>query len=246
MADVKDDKITLDVSDGTSMAAYIARPSQGGVGEGSAAIMVFQEAFGVNAHIRDVTRRLARNGFLAVAPELFHRTAPGFEGNYEDFPSTRPHTSALTNDNLEKDIQATYEWVRSQPDVAGDRIVSIGFCMGGRVSYIANSTVQLAAAISFYGGGIAPGNLDRADRIKAPMLFFWGGKDKNITPELTSSISAAMRKAGKPFVNVEFSDADHGFFCDARRAYHKRASTEAWALTLSFLADNIGHSTQKT
>lgn len=235
MEEHTDGNITLEVSDGTTMAAYVARPHTAT----HTAIMVFQEAFGVNAHIRDVARRFSRDGFLAIAPELFHRTAPGFEGSYENFPSTRPHTAALTNENLERDIQATYAWLTAQPGIKEDRIVCVGFCMGGRVSYIANSTVRLAAAISFYGGGIAPGNLDRAEKIQAPMLFFWGGRDQHITPDLVASVTTAMRNAGKSYVNVEFSDADHGFFCDARKAYHQRAATEAWILALSFLSDNL-------
>jgi len=236
MAETTEENITLHVADGTTMTAYAVRPA---TNSRQAAIMVFQEAFGVNAHIRDVTRRFAREGFLAVAPELFHRTAPGFQGSYDDFPATRPHTSALTNDNLERDIRATYDWIQSQPGIRDDRIVSIGFCMGGRVSFIANTYVPLAAAVSFYGGGIAPGNIDRAERIQAPMLFFWGGRDQHIGPELIASITAAMKKAGKQYTNVEFSYADHGFFCDARRAYQKQAASEAWTLTLSFLNDSI-------
>ena len=240
MADVSDERVTLEVSDGTRMDAYVARPAEGGSAAQNAAIMVFQEAFGVNAHIRDVTRRFSQQGYLAIAPELFHRTAPGFEGSYTDFPSTRPHTSALTNENLERDVQATYAWVKSQRGIEPDKIVSIGFCMGGRVSYLANSFVQLACAVSFYGGGIAPGNLSRAEKVQAPMLFCWAGRDKHITPDLVSSVITAMRNAGKSYVSVEFSDADHGFFCDARQAYHTRAATEAWALTLAFLRDNLG------
>lgn len=237
MAETSEEPITLHVADGTTMAAYAVRPA---TNSRQAAIMVFQEAFGVNAHIRDVTRRFAREGFLAVAPELFHRTAAGFQGSYDDFPATRPHTSALTNENLERDIRATYEWVRHRPEVREDRITSIGFCMGGRVSYLANSCVRLAACVSFYGGGIAPANLDRAEKVQAPMLFFWGGLDQHIGPEAVAAVAGAMRKAQKPFVSVEFSFAEHGFFCDARRAYHEKAARQAWALTLSFLAENIG------
>jgi carboxymethylenebutenolidase len=236
MAEPSSENITLHLADGTTMAAYVVRPARN---PRQTAIMVFQEAFGVNAHIRDVTQRFAREGYLAVAPELFHRTAPGFQGSYDDFQATRPHISGLTNDNLERDIRATYEWIRTQPGVHEDRIASIGFCMGGRVSFLANSYVRLAAAVSFYGGGIAPGNLDRAEKVQAPMLFFWGGLDPHIGPDLVAAVVGAMRKGGKPFVNVEFSFANHGFFCDARHAYHEKAAHEAWALTLSFLNDNM-------
>lgn len=235
MAEQVGEKIALSVSDGTTMDAHVSRPS----GPAHSAIIVCQEAFGVNSHIRDVARRFSREGYLAIAPELFHRTAPGFEGDYDDFPSTRPHISALTNERLQRDVQATYDWVASQPGIDEKQIVSIGFCMGGRVSYLANSFVRLAAAVSFYGGGIAPDNLNRAPDIQAPMLFFWAGRDKRITPDLVASATDAMRNARKPFVSVEFSDAEHGFFNDARKVYNRRAATEAWALTLTFLRNYL-------
>src|ERR1700683_1079339 len=98
-------RVSLDVADGTTMNAYVARPAEEGKFPG---MMVFQEAFGVNAHIRDVTERVAREGYVAVAPELYHRTAPGFEAGYTDFPSVMPHMQAMTEEGASKDIQATY------------------------------------------------------------------------------------------------------------------------------------------
>src|SRR5271169_3662732 len=90
--------VTLSVGDGTAMRAYVARP---GAGQPSAAMLVFQEAFGVNPHIKDVAGRFARQGYLAIAPELFHRTAPGLEAAYTDFPAIMPHLQALTDKGLE-------------------------------------------------------------------------------------------------------------------------------------------------
>lgn len=100
--------IDLKVPDGTTMAAYVSRPQDATKHPG---IMVFQEAFGVNAYIRDVADRFAKEGFTAIAPELFHRTGPGFEGSYTDFAQTQQHISKLTNDNLESDVKAAYEWL---------------------------------------------------------------------------------------------------------------------------------------
>jgi carboxymethylenebutenolidase len=107
--------------------------------------------------------------------------------------------------------------------------------MGGRLSFLANSIVPLHASASFYGGGIAPGLLDRAVRLHAPMLFFWGGLDKHIPPEQRNAVVQAVAAAGKTYVNVEFSDADHGFNCDERASYQPRASRQSWALLLEFL-----------
>jgi carboxymethylenebutenolidase len=226
------EKITLKVSDGSSMDCYVARPTDSSSHRG---IMVFQEAFGVNSHIRNVAERFAAEGYVAIAPELFHRTAPGFEGNYKDFTSVMPHMRAMTNESAEADVRATYDWLKSQKSVQQDRICSTGYCMGGRMSFLANSILPLHAAASFYGGGIAQGLLDRAARLHAPMLFFWGGLDKHIPPEQRNAVVQALAAAGKSYVNVEFSDADHGFNCDERASYQPRAARQSWALLLEFL-----------
>jgi carboxymethylenebutenolidase len=227
------EKVELDVADGTRMAAYVARPGEGGPHPG---LLVFQEAFGVNHHIRSVAERFAAEGYVAIAPELFHRSAPpGFEGSYTDFPAVMPHLQAVTPETAEADIRSAYEWLRSNPQVKADEISCVGFCMGGRVSFIANGTVALRAAVSFYGGGIAPGLVGRASKLQAPSLFIWGGLDKHITPEHRRAVTDALSEQKKIFVNAEFSRADHGFFCDERAAYEPHSAKQAWALTLEFL-----------
>jgi carboxymethylenebutenolidase len=226
------EKLELAVADGTMMSAYVAHPAQGGPSPG---LIVFQEAFGVNRHIRNVSDRFAAEGYVVIAPELFHRTAPGFEGSYTDFPAVMPHYQAVTPERAEADIRASYEWLRANARVKADAISSIGFCMGGRVSFIANSVVPLRAAVAFYAGGIAPGLLDRAAKLQAPSLFVWGGLDKNIKPEHRKAVTDALSAEKKQYVNAEFSRADHGFFCDERAAYEPHSARQAWALTLEFL-----------
>jgi len=226
------EKLELAVADGTMMSAYVAHPAQGGPSPG---LIVFQEAFGVNRHIRNVSDRFAAEGYVVIAPELFHRTAPGFEGSYTDFPAVMPHYQAVTPERAEADIRASYEWLRANARVKADAISSIGFCMGGRVSFIANSVVPLRAAVAFYAGGIAPGLLDRAAKLQAPSLFVWGGLDKHIKPEHRKAVTDALSAEKKQYVNAEFSRADHGFFCDERAAYEPHSARQAWALTLEFL-----------
>lgn len=223
--------VELQVSDGEKMRAYVARPDSGK----HPGLIVLQEAFGVNAHIRDVTERFAREGFCAIAPELFHRTAPGKEFAYDNFDAVRPHLSAVTPDTALPDVRAAFDWLQSQSSVERERISSVGFCMGGRVSFIANSGLPLARAVSFYGGGIAPALLDRVPKLHAPMLFFWGERDKHIPPEQRALLTSALREHKKRYVNVEISFADHGFFCDRRPSYDPDASRYAWGLTLEFL-----------
>lgn len=226
------EKVTLKISDGSSMDAFIARPTDSSVHPG---VIVLQEAFGVNSHIRNVTERFAEQGYVAIAPELFHRTGPGFEGSYTDFSSVQPHMKAVTPERAEADLHAAFDWLRNQKTVQADNICSVGYCMGGRVSFLANATLPVRAAASYYGGGIAPTLLDRAANLHAPMLFFWGGLDKHIPPEQRNAVIDAVRNAGKTYANVEFSDADHGFNCDERASYQPRAARQAWALLLEFL-----------
>ena len=236
METIRTEKVALQVADGTSMNAYVATPVEGAKAPG---LLVFQEAFGVNAHIRDVADRFAKQGYVAIAPELFHRTGPGFEGDYSNFPACMPHMQALTPDGLIADARAAFDWLRKNPRVLPNATGSIGFCMGGRISFLANSAMPLKAAISFYGGGIAPALLPRAAQQHAPILFFWGALDAHIPKEHPRAIVDALQEAKKTYVNVEFSDADHGFFCDARASYKDTAAKQAWALVLEFLATYV-------
>jgi carboxymethylenebutenolidase len=236
MSGIKTEEIMLQVADGTTMKGYVAAP------EGTAklpAMLVFQEAFGVNAHIRDVADRFAAAGYFSIAPELFHRSGPGFEGAYDNFPAVMPHMQALTVEGMSQDVQSAYGWLQTHPRVLANSTAGIGFCMGGRVSFLANSLVPLKAAVSFYGGGIAPALLPRAAEQHAPILLVWGGLDKHIPPEQIRGVTDALRQANKPFINVEFSDADHGFFCDARASYNKSAAAVAWPMVLKFLETHI-------
>ena len=230
--------VTLAVGDGTSMRAYVARPE----GSPHAGILVFQEIFGINEHIRDLTERFAREGYLAVAPELFHRTGPGFESGYTDMAPGRTHAQAATDEGLTADITAAHDWIRA----AGPQlpIAAIGYCMGGRVATLASMVAPLACSVAYYGGGIAPhpfykvNLMDRFGTVRCPILFCWGGLDGFIKPEHVHMVTEGMRAANKTFVSAEFSDADHGFFCDARASYNANAASEAWALTLAFLANH--------
>ena len=236
MSEIKTEFVSVKVSNGATMNMYTAIPRNETNVPG---LLLFQEAFGVNAHIRDVAERFAREGYGVVAPELFHRTAPGFEGSYTDFPSAMQHTQALTNEGLAEDIRAAYEWLNQQPSVKQDHIASTGYCLGGRVSVLANVTVPLKGSISYYGGGIAAIAGDKLKNISSPLLLFWGGLDKHITKDQIDIVTNAITELDKDFTNVIFSKADHGFFCDARASYHPVSARCAWALTLEFLAAHL-------
>ncbi|MBM3465003.1 MAG: dienelactone hydrolase family protein [Armatimonadetes bacterium] len=214
----------------------MAAPKHGGPHPG---LLVFQEIFGVNVHIRDVTERFAAEGYLAVAPELFHRTAPGFECAYEDLETAWQQRSEMTEEGVAADVRAAWQWLQDAALCDRARTAALGFCMGGTVAFATACTVGVKAAVSFYGGAIAQTLLGRVPDLQAPVLLFWGGLDRHIKVEHTRAVVDALREHGKPHVNVEFSDADHGFFCDRRGTYHPAAARKAWVLTLEFLKTHL-------
>jgi carboxymethylenebutenolidase len=233
---IQETTVQLHVGDGTQMQAFVVRPES----SIKAGILVFQEAFGVNQHIENITRRLAREGYLAVAPELFHRTLPpGGEIAYptnNDFSAIMPHFNAITKEAILADTQAAYDWLKEE--LKFDAIGCVGFCMGGSTSFTANSRLPLKAAVSFYGSRIMQ-SFDLAAEQKAPLLLLWGGKDQSSPPEKLMELANALRAAKKDFIQAEFSEAGHAFNCDDRPAYHPASAATAWAMTLAFLKKHL-------
>jgi carboxymethylenebutenolidase len=233
---MKENYVSVSVADGTILDAYTSLPKEGaGPFPG---LLLFQEAFGINHHIRSIADRLATQGYLVIAPELFHRSGPGFEGDYLDFPAVMPNVQALTPAGQEADIKAAFDWLQNQPSVIKNKIGAIGFCMGGRVSILANSILPLSASVSYYAGNTAS-ILNWVPAIHGPQLMFWGGLDKHIPPEQIATLVKTLRDNGKPYINVEIAYADHGFNCDERASYQPKAAREAWSMTIAFLENNL-------
>lgn len=230
--EIRTSSVTIPVADGTTMGGYLAVPAAPGP---HPAIFVIQEIFGVNAHIRDVTDRFARAGYIAVAPEIFHRFAPAYQGTYDDIQASIAMTGKLTPEGVRADLAATHAWLAARSDVRPGKIAAIGYCMGGRLAFVANAALPLGASVSYYGGGIATNHLELAGALHGPQLLVWAGNDPWIPPADRDRVHAAVRDAGKRYVNIEFSGVNHGFFCDARSDYDAGAARQAWALTLAFL-----------
>ncbi len=216
----------------SDMAVFHAHPAAPN-GRG---LVLFQEAFGVNEHIRELALRFAEQGYDVLAPELYHRTAPCFTGSYADFSSALPHMQALTHEGLSEDIAACYDTLVQNCD----RVVCSGYCLGGRVAFLAASLRPFRAAASYYGGNI-PSLLDCAQHLQAPVLFFWGDQDSHIPVAQRVQVLDALRAAGKSFTDVTFSDAGHAFFNDARPSYHPASAQQAWAHTLAFFDWHCSH-----
>jgi carboxymethylenebutenolidase len=226
---------TVPVADGSEIDIYVAFPE--GPGD-YPALFVLQEGFGVNHHIRNMAERFCKEGYAVVSPDLFHRTARRLQGSYTDFSTIMPHFQAITREGLTADLKASYDWLQQQDNIVKDKIGSVGFCLGGRVSFLANAILPLSAAVSYYGGAVEK-LAGEAPNLHGAHLFYWGGQDKHITRENIDTIVNAVREAGKDYTNVTISYADHGFNCDERDSYHPIAAKEAWAHTLSFFENRL-------
>lgn len=214
--------------------AYLASPQEKGSYPG---IIVIQEIFGVNEHIRDVTQRIARKGYVAIAPAIYQRVAPGFEVGYapEDLKLGREYKEQTKAKELESDIQATIDYLYSLPEVKKDGIGSIGFCFGGHVVYLVATNPEIKATASFYGAGIAnstPGGgeptISKTPAIKGTLYGFFGMQDPLIPSEDVDRIETALKKHEIPHHIFRYQDATHGFFCDRRDSYNKAAAADAW------------------
>ena len=222
------------------MEVYDSRPDE----PADAAVVVIQEAFGVNDHIRDVTRRFTAAGYRAVAPALFHR-AGGGTAPYDDFEQVMPLYEGLDDDAILVDVDATLDHLRAEgfPD---ERIGIVGFCMGGRVTFLTAVSRRIGAAVGFYGGGIVtprgprfPALVDRAAELATPWLGLFGDLDRSIPVEDVEALREALADVPTESRIVRYSGADHGFHCDERPSYHPEAATDAWQRTLDFFAEHL-------
>lgn len=220
---------------GGAMDLYEAKPP----GAPRGAVIVVQEAFGVTEHIEDVCRRFAAEGYLAVAPHLFHRSGDPVI-SYEDMQSVIPHVMALNPEDLTADLDAALKHVQDAGFSPAQTAV-VGFCMGGSVTFLAAARSALGAAVSFYGGGVAQGRfgmpplLDLAPMLKTPWLGLFGDADATIPVEEVEWLRTAAERATVPTQVLRFPEANHGFHCDARDSYHEASAKQAWKETLSWL-----------
>lgn len=227
---------SVKISNGSlQIDAYLAMPVSG---DSLPGVIVLQEIFGVNSHIRDVTQRLAKEGYIAIAPALFQRFAPGFETGYtaEDIEIGKEYKDQTRATELLSDIQATINYLVGQTAVNADAIGCIGFCFGGHVAYLAATLPEIQATASFYGAGITtmtPGGgeptLSRTEEIKGRTVYaFFGMEDASIPAKEVEQIEAALNKQQILHRIFRYQGADHGFFCDQRASYNKAAAKDAW------------------
>jgi carboxymethylenebutenolidase len=217
------------------MPAQLTRPA----GEGKApAVLVIQEAFGLNGHIKAVAARLAGEGYVTLAPDLYWQGGTGRTARYDQLLEAVGMMNALKDAEIVSDVGNAIAYLEKQPFVRADRIGITGFCMGGRVSYLVACELadKIKAAAPFYGGGIP---IDKTVRLKAPLLAFFGAEDPYIPLDTIEHLKAELKRHGKQAEVVVYPGAPHGFFCDERDSYRPEAAKDAWPRLVKFFASHL-------
>jgi carboxymethylenebutenolidase len=220
-------QFTLTAADSFKLGAYRADPS----GPAKGGIVVIQEIFGVNHHIRAVCDRLAGEGYAAVAPALFDRQQRNFESGYspDEIASARKFVANPDWGAMMRDTQAAIDAAKKDGPVG-----IIGFCTGGTIAFLSAAKLNgLSAAIGYYGGQIAK-NAD--EKPKVPTELHFGEKDASIP---MSDVEAIKQKRGGDCEIYVYPDAGHGFHCDERGSYNEAAAKVAWRRSIAFLQTNL-------
>ena len=217
--------------EGGEMPAYIAKPESA---ERPPVILVAMEIFGLHEHIKDVTRRLAKLGAMALAPDYYFRL--GDMTKITDIDELRPLVNSKPDSELFADLDAAVAFAKAQ---GGDtnRLVIVGFCRGGRTVWLyATHNENLKAGVAFYGSLMGPiseampkSAFDLAGEVKAPILGLYGGEDPGIPPYQVEAMKEKLKSAGKVAEFKIYPGAPHGFFADYRESYRPDAAQDAWA-----------------
>ncbi len=237
--EITTDAVTIRTPEGKTMPCHLAAPTAGGP---YPAVVVVMEAFGLNAHIRAVADRIAGEGYVAIAPDLYHRFGSDTAA-YTDMPKALDLLKRLDAEAsvwsrpggaIMDEVGAVIAHLKGRRDVKGDRIGIVGFCMGGTVAFraAAHHPADVKAVVSFYGGGIAGDSptapITAAERIAAPVLALFGEKDQMIPEAQVQRIEETMKRLGKTYEGRVYQGAGHGFFCDERGSYHPESAKDAW------------------
>jgi carboxymethylenebutenolidase len=217
-----------------SFGGYLALPKRGK----GPAVLIVQEIFGVNGHIRAVADQYAADGYVALAPDVFWRTQPRVELTYEGADRDKGIELLQKTDVglAVADLGAAAAALRARPEVDG-KLAAIGYCFGGRLAYLAAAAGSVDAAVAYYGGGIQ-NHLDVAGKLTQPILFHYAGRDHGIPAEAVEQVRHAFADRANAAFHL-YPDAEHGFNCTDRASYHQRAAALAHGRTLTFLAEHL-------
>jgi len=227
--------IDIDSPDGT-FQAYLARPD---VDEPRAALIVIQEIFGVNGHIRSVCDRYAEAGYATIAPDLFWRVEPGFSLGYEpeDIARGREVMARVPVDSAVEDILWAQRALEDRFHLGSGRTGVVGYCWGGLVAYLTATRLSPACVSAYYGGGTV-NYLDEVGDIDCPIIFHFGSEDAAISAEQVVRIGEAMQ--GLPAEVHTYEGAGHGFNCEQRASFNADAASLARERTMRLFEDQLG------
>ena len=222
-------------NDDLQIDAYLAQPKADAQ---CPAVIVIQEIFGINEHIREVTERVAALGYVAIAPAIYQRIAPGFETGYtpEDVKIGREYKVQTKASELLSDLEATVDYLYGLPSVKQTGVGLVGFCFGGHVAYLGATLPAVKAIGSFYGAGITnwcPGEerestLTYTKDIHGEIYCFFGKEDNSIPLEQVAEIESELKQQNINHQVFRYDNAGHGFCCDRRASYNAIASADAW------------------
>ncbi|QSJ17675.1 dienelactone hydrolase family protein [Nostoc sp. UHCC 0702] len=258
--EIKTTKVKIP-NNGLEIDAYLAQPASSGK---FGAVIVFQEIFGVNSNIRDITELIAKQGYVAIAPAMYQRIAPGFTADFsqEDVGFSQQayqlglqYYQQVKYQEIISDIQAAIAYLKTLPNVKEDAIGAIGFCFGGHVAYIAATLSDIKATASFYGGGITTSSygeqtptINRTSEIKGTIYAFFGIRDTLVSLEETEQIEAELKKHQIKHRVFRY-DAGHGFFAGffvdkypfmaQHPSYNPEAAPDAWQHVLELFQNNL-------
>jgi carboxymethylenebutenolidase len=226
-------------SAGAKMGLYEAQPK----GAAKGAVIVIQEAFGVTDHIKDVCDRFAAEGYLAVAPHIFHRTGDPII-SYDRMQDVLPHVMGCKVDGLVADVDAALVHLKGagfEPKQVG----IVGFCLGGSVAFLIAARREIGASVTFYGGGITAARfggvpmVEAAPALKTPWIGLYGDVDLTIPFTEVEVLRRAAKRAPVATDVTRYPDADHGFHCDARPSYHEASAKDGWRRTLEWFGTHL-------
>ena len=226
---------------GQDMVCYVSHPAPA-AGNSFPAIIVIQEAFGVTKHIEKVCDRFAQEGYVAIAPALYHRENPNPKLGYDEMPAVMNYMGALKDDELLEDIDVTIDYLQNHYQrTMGQKIGIVGYCVGGRITYLAaTGCPELSAASVYYGGrilvpfGEGPAPVELTNQIKIPVMGNFGADDTNPSPDDVQTIEAKLKEAGVTYDFKSYDGAGHGFNCNERDSYHEASANDALTRTLGW------------
>ena len=201
------------------------------------AIIVLMEAFGLTQHIKDITIRLAHEGYIAIAPDLYYRDLPNNKFGYDQVESAREMMYSLNfSKTVEEDIKATIDYLKLRIDVSSERIGITGFCFGGSMTFYTATrfSSDIAVAAPFYSV-VLDEWLEAVKDITIPVYLFFGGADIFIPQERVQQIDSRFQQLGKNYKLKMYENAEHGFFCQERSSYNSLAAEDSWYELTTFL-----------